>query len=200
MSNPRGYITRLLVIDCETSGLHYNMDAACYNPVTKEYYQAVSWGLIVVDAQTFKTIDELYVEIKWDGKSLWNAKAEAIHGMSKKYLAENGISRTEAVEEIANLLLKHWGPDMPICVAGHNPSFDLAFLKQDLRSEGLELRFGSKMVDTNTIGLVVYGTHNSDDLFKLVGVNRTTHSALEDAKACLQVLRITKQLSEKCFG
>lgn len=199
---PRGYITRLLAIDCETSGLVYNSDDPSYDAKTGQYFQAVSWGLIVVDAINLKTIEELYLEIKWDGKSQWNTQAENIHGLSKAHLAKNGMDRQDAVEAIGNLIINHWGPSSPICVLGHNPSFDLAFLKRDMRSEGIDLRFGSKRIDTNSVGFTVFGTHNSDDLFELVGIKRdpNNHNALDDARAALEVVRRTRALANECFG
>lgn len=199
---PRGYITRLLALDCETSGLVYNSDDPSFDSKTGEYFQAVSWGLVVVDAESLKKIEELYLEIKWDGKSQWNPKAEAIHGLSKAHLAKHGMDRQDAVEAIGNLIINHWGPSIPICILGHNPSFDLAFLKRDMRSEGIELRFGSKRIDTNSIGFTVFGTHNSDDLFDLVGIKRdpNNHNALDDARGALEVVRRTRALANECFG
>lgn len=204
MSNikpPRGYVTRLLALDAETSGLAYNQDDPSYNSQTGEYFQAVSWGLIVVNAETLLPIEELYLKIKWDGKSVWSPQAEKIHGLSKQHLEETGVSRSEAVEAIGNLILNHWGPTSPVHILGHNPSFDLAFLKRDLRSEGLEIRFGNKMIDTNSVGFVVYSTHNSDDLFEMVGIEqRKDHNALDDARNALKVIQTTRALSNECFG
>lgn len=200
-SKPRGYMTRLLIIDGETSGLVNNSDDPSYNIHTGEYCQTVSWGMIVVNADTFEKIDELYLEIKWDGKSIWDKKAEAIHGLSKEYLEKHGMTRLEAVEQIGNLILDHWGPSSPVHIGGHNPSFDLCFLKRDLRSEGLEVKFGHKQVDTNSIGLVVYGTYNSDDLFEMVGMApRQDHNALDDARSALRVMQQTRKLADVCLG
>jgi DNA polymerase III epsilon subunit-like protein len=202
MSNkPKGCITRFLVVDTETSGLIYNSDDPSGDDTTGQYFQAVSMGLIVVDAEKLEPIEELYLEIEWDGISTWSPQAEAVHGLSKSYLADNGISTQEAVTEIAGLILEHWGPKHPVCIAGHNPSFDLAFLKRLLRSEGMEVRFGSKVIDTNSIGFAVYGTHNSDDLFEAVGFpTRDNHNSLDDARAALQVIKVTRMVSDECFG
>jgi DNA polymerase III epsilon subunit-like protein len=201
MSQSRGYITRLLVLDCETTGLHFNQDDPALGDGKKGYFQAVAWGLIVVNAVTLEPIEELYLEIQWDGQSIWNTKAENIHGLSKAYLKSNGVTRAEAVEAIGNLIIDHWGIDTPVHVLGHNPQFDLAFLKADLRSEGLEIKFGNKMVDTNSIGFAVYSTHNSDDLFEMVGLpKREDHNALEDARNALYVVKVTRTLAEACFG
>jgi len=201
MSAPRGYITRMLVLDCETTGLFFNADDPSFDSNTNQYHQALSWGMIVVNVDTMTAIEELYLEMKWDGKSQWNAQAQAIHGMSKEYLEQNGMDRVDAITAIGNLIIKHWGPSTPVHVCGHNPMFDLAFLKRDLRSQGLEVKFGNKMIDTNTIGLVVYHTHNSDDLFEMVGLpKRADHNALDDARNALTVVQTTRKIADKCFG
>ncbi len=204
MSNdkkPKGYINRFLCVDFETSGINFGGDSAAIDYKTGQYFQAVSAGLIVVDAESLEEIEELYLEIKWDGVSQWSDQAEKVHGKSKAYLEENGVDMSEAVEAIANLIIDHWGPDGVVCIAAHNPSFDLAFLKNTLRSEGLEIKFGSKVIDSNTLGLVCYRTHNSDDLFEMVGVPaRGKHNSLDDARAVLQVIRVTRAMADECFG
>lgn len=201
MATPRGYITRLLALDCETSGLAFNCDDPSYDPKTGETFQSVSWGLAVVDADTLDVIEKLYLEIKWDGKSTWSPRAEGVHGLSKEYLAEHGMESWEAVEAIGNLIINHWGPDSPVCIAGHNPNFDLCFLKRLMRSEGIEIKFGNKMIDTNSIGFAVYRTHNSDDLFETVGIPvRGDHNALADALAVVKVLKVTRTIADECFA
>jgi DNA polymerase III alpha subunit (gram-positive type) len=200
-NNPRGFITKLLAIDVETTGLAFNMDDPSHNPNTGETFQAISYGIIVVDAVKLIPIEELYIEVQWDGTSTWSPQAEKVHGLSKQHLIENGMSKSDAVEQIANLLISHWGPSSPIHILGHNPSFDLVFLKRDLRSEGLEIKFGSKIVDTNSIGFAVYNTHNSDDLFEMVGMDkRSDHNALDHARSALKVLQTTRLIATECFG
>lgn len=197
---PRGYTTKLLAIDAETSGLFKRKDNPCVDLITKQYYQAVSWGMAVVDTTTFDILDELYLEIKWDGISLWDNQAQSIHGLSKEYLETNGVSRSEAVEAIGNLIINHWGPDIPVYLMGHNPSFDLAFLKNDLRSEGLEVKFTHRMIDVNSVGFTVYNTYTSDELYELMGFPvRTKHNSLEDVKYAVNTLKITRKIADSYF-
>lgn len=200
-NKPSGYITRLLAFDTETSGLFFNTDDPSFNPKTKQTHQLLSIGLIVVDAVTLTPIEELYIEVKWNPVNLWDSGAEKVHGLSKQYLEENGVSQSEAVELIANLLIKHWGPTSAIHIMGHNPQFDLCFLRRLLRTEELEFRWANKMIDTNSIGFAVYNTHNSDDLFKMIGAqHRKEHNALEDIKNTLKVVQVTRQLANTVFG
>lgn len=202
-NKPRGFIEKFMVIDCETSGMAFGSDDPSYDPVSGKTYQSVSWGLVVADAFTLEPIEKLYVEIKWNGESEWNASAQSIHGLTLEYLEANGLSEEEAVVEIASLILKHWGPDSPVHLGGHNvATFDLPFLRRLLRSQGLEIKFGNKYIDSNSIGFATFGTHNSDDLFATVGCpdrDPNKHNALTDAENSLQAMRTIKQLFNACL-
>lgn len=194
---PKGYYNRVLVADCETSGFFSGQDDPSYNPKTKQEYQAVAWGLIVADADTLQPIDKLYLEIQWNGVSLWDPGAQAIHGLSKQHLQQHGVSEETAVIEIGNLVLKHWGPGVSgINFLGHNVvSFDLPFFKRLMRKFGIELKYSHRHIDTNAIGFATIGTYNSDDLFEAVGMEvRGHHNALTDAKYALEVVRRVRTL------
>ena len=194
---PKGYYSRILAVDCETSGFFSGQDDPSYNPQTKQEYQAVAWGLIVADADTLRPIDKLYLEIQWNGVSLWDSGAEAIHGLSKQHLQQNGVTEEPAVIEIANLILKHWGPNISnTSFLGHNVvSFDLPFFKRLIRKFGIELKYSHRHVDTNSIGFATVNTYNSDDLFDAVGLeSRGHHNALEDAQYALEVVRRVRKL------
>lgn len=199
---PRGHFDYFLAIDCETSGMSFGTDDPSINTKTGQVYQSVSWGLIVVDATTLKAVEELYIEIKWDGESEWDKRAEKVHGLSLAHLEEHGMTSEEAVVAIAGLILKYWGPDVPVCLAGHNmQTFDMFFLKRLLRSQGIEIKFGNRHIDTNSIGFGVYQTYNSDDLFDVVGcAKRDKHNALDDARNVVRVIRVTRSLANECFG
>lgn len=205
MSNkPRGYFDFILAADCETSGLFFNQDDPSFDSKTGEYCQSVSWGLVVADANTLKPVEELYLEIKWDKKSFWSPKAEAVHGLSKEYLDANGVESWEAVERIGNLILKYWGPKNSVRLLGHNvATFDLWFLKRLMRSEGIELSFGNRHVDTSSIGYATFGTYTSDELFEAVGFpprDPTKHNALTDAKHALDTVRIVRSIFNSALG
>lgn len=195
---PRGYFQYLLAFDCETTGLAFNTDDPSIG------HQPVSWGLIVADAETLKPIEELYVEIKWNEESKkrrqenpsFGKKAEQIHGLTYEYLEQNGISEEEAVVQILNLIVKHWGTDVSVRTLGHNgTTFDLPFFRAMLRRHDFELKFGNRHYDTNTVGFVNFGTYTSDDLFDAVGFDtRENHNALEDARMALEAARIIRTI------
>lgn len=198
---PRGYFNFTLAADCETSGMVFNADDPSFDPVTKTEYQAVSWGLIVANTETLKPVDQLYVEIQYDPKYAWNAEAERVHGMSKEYLAKNGVPMEEAVEQIATLILKYWGPKSPVSMLGHNVmTFDLPFLRRTLRSQGIDVRFANRHCDTNSVGFAALQTYNSDDLFEAVGLvarDPNNHNALVDAMNALETVRRVRAIYNK---
>lgn len=198
---PRGYFNKLLIVDSETSGIAMGCDDPSFNPHTGEEYQSVAWGLIVADAQTLKVIEELYIEIKWDGVSKWEAAAQKVHGLTPQYLEKNGLTTEDAVLEIASLILRHWGPESAVSLAGHNvATFDLPFLRRLLRKCEIEVKFGNRHVDTNSVGFSTFVTYNSDDLFDAVGcAPRAEHNALDDARNVLQALRVTRSVFQRCL-
>lgn len=203
-NKPRGSFDFILAIDCETTGVNVNGDNA------SEGHQAVSWGVIVADAVTLKPIEELYVEIKWNVQSKttrkkdpkFGVRAEQIHGLTQSYLEENGVSEEEAVGMIGELILKYWGPETSIRTLGHNVhTFDLVFLREMFRRHGIELRFGNRHYDTNSIAFVTLHTFNSDDMFSVMGFEaRGEHNALDDIRMTLETARMIRTLWDKKVG
>lgn len=199
---PRGFYDRVLVMDCETTGLSFGK----VDP--SEGYQSISWGLIVADAGTFKPIDQLYVEIKWDGKSNWDKRAEEVHGLSKEYLEENGKDNEDAVADIAEFVFKYWPPDAQtssnrnVRCLGHNVgSFDIWFMRRLLDPHGLMFKTGNRYIDTSGAANILLGTFNSDDMFTELGLGqRAKHNALEDARMTLESAKRMRKLFQKCIG
>ncbi len=195
----RGFFKYVLFIDVETSGLFYNAVDPSYDPVSEREYQIVSLGAVVADSETFQRVDQLYVEIMWNQKSEWSLDAQKIHRLYPSYLEKNGLTEEQAVVEIVEFIQKYWGVDGVVCVGGQNvATFDLPFLRRLLTSHGIHVKFGSRVIDTNTLGVVVYNAYNSDQLFDLVGIdNRDTHNALQDAEAARKVAAMTNKLFSK---
>lgn len=207
-NKPKGYFQYVLAVDCETTGLCFNSDSPTYNPKTGEKHQAVSWGIIVADAHTLKPIEELYVEIKWNDDSLdacevdpkFGTYAEKIHGLSIEHLEENGVTEEDAVLQIGELILKYWA-DGNIRLLGHNvATFDLHFLREMFRRHGIELKFGSRHVDTSGCGFICFETYNSDQLFEECGYEaRKDHNALDDAKMSLGAARTMRLIFQSAL-
>ena len=185
-------IGRVLAMDCETSGLNWQSGHSGCKTDVAHGYQAIAWGFVVTDTKDYKPIAELYVEIKWNGESKWDMKAEKIHGISKEHLEKHGVDEEEAVMDILEFLMEHFDLAEPIFVLGHNVgTFDLPFLKNLLyRYEVKNIKFGHRCFDTFSLSMGTVMEHDSNTLFKKVGLPvRTEHNALDDAKYALQVFR-----------
>lgn len=182
-----------LAIDWETSGSDWN------NPEGSHIkYQGLSFGAIVFDADTFEEIDKIYVEMQFDStKYSWDSGAEKVHGLSRDYLAQNGISREEAAVALGQLILKYWGPDGRVMFLGHNIDFDIKFTKQLLGDFGLPLNKHHVQLDTSGTGMIMLGIFKSDQLFEALGFDkRGTHNALDDVQMTLETCRIMRAMSE----
>lgn len=183
-------VHKFLAMDCETSGMNTT-------GIPSEGYQMVSIAMIVSDTKTYKELDTLYIEIKWNGKSGWNTKAESIHGMTKEYLEEYGVDEEEAVVQIVEFLMKHFDLNKAIVLAGHNAaSFDVHFIKDLLkRFDVTGVRFAHRIIDTFSLGLVALGANDSDELFDKLGFQkRKAHNALVDIQYTLRAIRLIKKI------
>jgi DNA polymerase III epsilon subunit-like protein len=208
-NKPRGYFEKLLAIDCETTGLCFSSDSPVFNPTTGERHQTVSWGLIVADANTFKPIEKLYVEIKWNTESKrqkkidssFGQRAEQVHGLTYDYLEKNGVTEEEAVEKIGSLIIKHFGTNSLKCL-GHNVHlFDVPFLRDLFERHEVPLVFGNRHNDSSSLGFGTVGSFNSDDLFKCFGFEeRKEHNSLQDAENSLEIFRLTRLLWQSKVG
>ncbi len=189
---PQGWFDKFLVIDCETTGLNFDHS----NPDITDGYQSVSWGLIVSDMKTMKPLDELYVEIKWDGESKWHHKAEQVHGLSKAYLEEHGLDSEEAAVEIAQFIGTHFGVSETIICMGHNVArFDIPFLKKLLLKHDFPFSFSHRCLDSSSLAAMTIGSFTSQGMFDELGIKRgDVHNALEDSRATLQACRIIRKM------
>jgi DNA polymerase III epsilon subunit-like protein len=201
MKKVRGFFSKFLILDCETSGLFKMSHNPCrYNPEypnnNVKYYQAVSWGLMVCDTETLKIIDKMYVEIKWNQQSEWDASAEKVHGLTREYLEHNGISEQDAVLQIGNFLLKYWDVQtQPIVCCGHNVHFDLAFFRDLFYRFDIHLKIANRVIDTNSIAFGSLNTFNSDDAFASLNIQRDDqHNALFDAYCCWKILKHVRKV------
>ncbi len=195
MSNDKitGSFTKLLAMDAETTGLNFDTDDPSIG------HQPVSWGFIVADALTLHPIEEIYIEIKWNETSkmarkadpTFGVSAEKIHGLTFPHLEEHGVTEEEAVVQIANLIIKHFGPTALVKTLGHNVTmFDLPFLRAQLRRHNIDIPFSSRHYDSNSVGFITTGAYTSDSLFSTMGFDtRSSHNALDDTRLALESCR-----------
>ena len=190
-----GSVKFILAMDCETSAICWgarNLATDETNP--SRYAQPVSWGILIPDADTYEEIAGMYIEIKRDGKSMWDERAESIHGLSKAYLEEHGVSEEDAVIQILNLIYKYFG-NGSIMALGHNVAFDIAFMEEMCLRYGIKPTFGSRRIDSMSIGHPLLGIRTSDELFEAVGLrDRNTHNALEDIAMTVEAIRRIRRI------
>jgi len=199
--------TRILAIDSETTGVCIGQDDPLYRPSTGERHQALSWGLLVVDADTLTVLDKEYIEVKWNEESKRQRRedpnfglfAEGVHGLTFDYLEENGIEEAEAVEEIGSIILSNWGDTSPLTMLGHNIQFDKRFLQEMMERHGINLRFSARQIDSFSVGFINWRAFNSDELFAIASDDgpRDSHSAIEDIELTLESMRLTRTLFEE---
>lgn len=199
-----GYFQYVLAMDCETTGLNFGGN----DP--SDGHQAVSWGIIVADTVTFKPVEELYVEIKWNANSIQSHKtdpefgktAEGIHGLTRSHLTQNGVSEEEAVIQIANMIVKYWGTDNAIATLGHNvATFDMPFLRSMFQRVGVPLKFANRHFDSCSLGVGTVGSFTSNALFETMGnEERQHHNSLDDCVMSLGAFRTIKRLWTDMVG
>jgi DNA polymerase III epsilon subunit-like protein len=195
-----------LCIDWETSGARFGDDSS-------KYYQGIEFGAIVFNAKTFEPIEKLKLYVKYDeakyGADGWSEDAVKIHGLTREFLDQNGVTQEEAAIALAELILKYWGPDTKVLFLGHNPEFDRRFTNQLLNTIGIEFsiepsgKFDSRieifhvMLDTSALGYITLGLYKSDLLFEKIGfTDRGEHDALQDAEQTLMTCKVIRQLVE----
>ena len=190
MSNPN-----TLFIDVETSG--YSR-ANMLDRSDGYKYQIVSIGAVVASSTTWKPIDTFYVELQWNKKSAWDFGAQGVHGLTREHLEENGLLEEEGLATFCEFLMKHYDTSKAITLGGHNvATFDRHFILNLFKKYDMTLELSGRCIDTHSIGKVLYGTKDSNELFELLGVERTEHNALEDAQLALKIIRQTRNMFKK---
>jgi DNA polymerase III epsilon subunit-like protein len=191
-----GLPTLGICIDWETSGYKAPREMQGHFIGYADEHQGIALGAVVFDVQTFDVVDTFYVEIKFDeNKYLWSSEAEKIHGISRSYLEEYGLSSEEAAVKFVNFLLSHFVPDEELLVMGHNKDFDIAFLHQFLEPFEIMPKIWYRGINTCDIGIVCFGLAKSDQIFDHIGLPpRQDHNALEDAIYTVEVCRTVRTI------
>lgn len=187
---PSGFIPKFgLCIDWETSGSDFDGDSSIA-------YQGIAFGAAIFKLDTFEIIDRMKRYIKFDDRKYkWTESAEKIHGISKSFLNENGISQEEAALDLANFVFSYFGPAPKVMVLGHNVDFDIAFTKQLLIPYEVMFKIHHVKLDTSVAGLIAFGKYKSDQLFELVGLaDRGTHDPLQDVEYTIELAKSIRLL------
>src|SRR5271154_894111 len=87
-----------LCIDWETSGAVFGGDSS-------KDHQGITFGAIVFRTKDFSIVEKLYVEIQFDDKKYkWTEGAQKIHGKTREYLKEHGVTQEDAAIQLASLI------------------------------------------------------------------------------------------------
>ena len=178
-----------LLIDWETSGSNFTGRS-------HEEFQGVSFGALIVDLEKMEEVAHLYREIRFDASRYkWSEDAEKIHGLSREHLEQHGVSREEALVALLELVAQYIGTSSKITFIGHNVQFDIDFTLQLAADHDIELTPHHVCIETSGLSLALFNLYRSDDVFKhVLGLERTTHNALDDARATLQLLQAIRAI------
>jgi DNA polymerase III alpha subunit (gram-positive type) len=182
-----------LSIDWETSGSKWGSLEE-----TIQEFQGLSFGAIVFDLTTFEIVDSIYHEIQFDStKYEWSDQAEKVHGLTRTYLLQEGVTQEEAAVDLANLIIK-WFGTQEVVFCGHNIAFDIAFTRQLLQPFGVMPRVSSRQIDTSSIGWALFDIYKSEELYQFLGLPaRSEHNALEDAMYTIMALETIRTIAKE---
>jgi len=176
----------LLCSDFETSGLD----------IRENKHQPISCGAIILDGLTLETKAEIYIETQFHADRFeWGQKAEEIHGLTREHLSTKP-TMGEGAMKFVEFCLPYFKQTDPITLLGHNPHFDMRCLELWMDEIDLHMTFGHRRLDTFSLGFGLFGAVNSEQLFNRVGVKRSTHNALEDARATVAALRMSRKIGD----
>lgn len=185
-----------LSIDWETTGSTFGGDSTIK-------YQGISFGAVIFDTETFEPVKTLYRELQFDDtKYEWSDGAEKIHGLSREYLKENGVSREEALTDLLSLILEYIGAESKVFFLGHNVDFDIDFTMQLCKDFGIELQAHHVKLETSGAGFICIGKYKSNDVFEFFTgkVRDGSHNALDDSLMALETVRNMRALMNTALG
>lgn len=190
-ANKDNKMEKMLVVAMETSGLNV-ANAIGVDRNLSNHYQIISLGLVICNSK-YEKLDELYIEIQYDGKSLWDKQAEKYHGLSKGRLKEYGLSEVKALEEIGSFIFNHF-ENNKIPLVGHNTHFSLTFLDALFRRYDIVLPFDCHYYDLATLGKVFLNTCNKKTIFGLLELKNDKRNSLNTARNILKAFNRFKNI------
>jgi len=194
-----------LIVDWETSGL---LEDRVPTRTFLEGPQGIEIGAILVRLPEFNPVAEFQSKVRFLGMDqgisyggpihqalTWSTDAERVHGV-KIADTRNSPIPSHVADSLIEFIKTHTRYDdlntNRIMLCGHNPSFDAYFTRQLLFLGGKErsIRMHHRMIDTFSLGYVMYGIKSSNELFKKISsTSREIHTAIADARLTLEALR-----------
>jgi len=187
-------LNKVLVVHCHTSGINGKSTYSENDFSIAEGYQPVSIALIVADVETYEVIDEMYVEIKWNGVSKWDAGAEKIHGLSKEYLEEHGEIEEDALVDVMEFIMNNMDIKKPLYCMGNNiTTLHLPFLRDLFKRYELSgIRFGIRNFDTFSLSMGTINKFDQDSVLSKLGIKKGKKSNELARNALTTYKRINK--------
>ena len=208
---------QIIVIDWETSGIRNDRTPST---TFKEGPQGIQIGAVVCDLENnWEELGAFESDVKFIGahdgveygefpKITWSESAQEIHGLDLEHLS--GCAHPRMVGHKFGSFMKRWfSKNNRALFAAHNPQGDIYYTKQFLWFAGLhndpDLQFHHRMLDSFSIGNLLWDAQHSDELFKITSeVERGKHGALEDARLCANALRrayaVVRQFRQPIMG
>jgi len=197
----------LLVLDTETGGVDPNssslMEVAC----------------IVI--KNFKIVYKYSSFVKANnGIYYCNDFARKMHGITNEMLEKEGKFPKEIIQDLKNIKDTYFNGE-PMTIVGHNPQFDISFIKHMFKGGGETLNsvitnseldfnkiFSRNCIDTATMALILrlqnkipFDRCSLDNILNYYNINSNStnrHSALYDAEQTLKAFKVMfKHLSNK---
>lgn len=173
-----------LVVDTETTGL------------IPWKHRLLSVGAVVLN-ERLEMVDFMHVFIRPPLYTPGYKDAQQVHGLTKKFLSDNGISERKAVVQLSILSARY---DRPVIV-GHNVAFDYYFIKAAYMRQRIENPLSYRMLDVPVLARLVDLPIKGSELAKALGVvNNKEHDALADARATADCFRILMKFIRSRVG
>lgn len=181
-----------LGIDWETTGAQWGDNAA-----SAERFQGISFCAIVIRTEDFSIVKKASAFIKFDPSYEWTEGAAGVHGLTKEFLEQNGVTQEEAVMMLGELIIEHFGTT-EVMFLGHNVDFDIAFTRHLFKKFGIELKVNHVKMDTSGAFFIGMRLHKSDLIFDKLQINTREdnkgHSAEDDIMMTLEACKILRAL------
>lgn len=185
---------RIFWFDCETTGLNPEVD------------QIIQFAYILTDMD-FQELSSGQTFVKFEGpEESWGVEAEKVHGFSRQFLEENGVS----LDDLRDMIISAVGNEgMPPIPAGHNVQFDLNFLRHLFPRWMFRNLLGYHPLDSMTLAQAINfqaRKKRGSWLFPSVNLNTVcnvlkidpgkSHDAISDVRASMEVYQ---KLSNSIF-
>jgi DNA polymerase III alpha subunit (gram-positive type) len=185
----------ILVLDVETTGSTFGSYEETFSK-----FQAIEFGALIATSETFEEVASLEFKVKYDPRYEWSEEAEKIHGITREALEVEGLENEEAAATLAGFILDHFGTGK-VMFLGHNPWFDIAAMEQLLKPHGVMPDLHHVVLDTSALGWITCSKFRSNDLFEyFLGGRAEKHSALDDARMTLTVVRTVRQIMNEALN